>query len=195
MAIRPLPVYETDQDFYQALLRREERAYQFLYSTVFPSFRNWVLTNNGTEMDAEDAFQKGLMNFLLNLETGKYQLQASARITTVAFEYCKRVWLTELNSARLRHHAPMPTRIDAVDTGDVEKDLERMTIVSAVQKSLHQLKDVCRNLLEWFYVEELSLRDIAQRLGMKEESVKSKRYQCAERLKELYLQTAKKEGL
>ncbi|MFD1145438.1 RNA polymerase sigma factor [Larkinella insperata] len=195
MAIRPLPVYETDQDFYEALLQREERAYQFLYSTVFPSFRHWVVTNNGSEMDAEDAFQKGLLNFLLNLETGKYQFQAGTRITTVAFEYCKRVWLTELRSARLRYQAPMPSQIDTVDSNGVEQDLERMTIVSTVQQSLHQLKDVCRNVIEWFYVEELSLREIAQRLGMKEESVKSKRYQCAERLKELYLQTARKQGL
>lgn len=153
------------------------------------------MSNNGSEMDAEDAFQKGLMNFLLNLETGKYQLQAGARITTVAFDYCKRVWLTELKSARLRHHAPMPAQLETADTRDVEQDLERMTIVTAVQKSLHQLKDVCRNVLEWFYVEEISLREIAQRLSMKEESVKSKRYQCTEKLKEIYLQTAKQQGL
>ncbi|GAB3261143.1 hypothetical protein GCM10027347_25990 [Larkinella harenae] len=192
MKSRLLPVYETDQDFYVGLSRRDERAYQYLYHAVFPSFQHWVLTNNGSAMDAEDSFQKGLLNFLLNIETGTYQLQAGTRITTVAFEYCKRVWLTELKSARLRYRGTMPDYLDPADTSDVEKDLERMDIVQLVQQSLSQLKDVCRNLLEWFYVEELSLREIAGRLGMKEESVKSKRYQCAEKLKAIYQQTAKR---
>lgn len=191
MASQSLPVYDTEQEFYLALRRRDERAYFIFYESVLPSFQRWVLNNNGSEMDAEDAFQKGLISFLLNLETGAYQLQAGTRITTVLFDYCKKVWLTELNSARLRHRGRMPDHIDAVDTGDVEKDLERLDVVKAVQQSLHQLKGVCRNLLEWFYVEELSLREIADRLGMKEESVKSKRYQCAEKLKAIYQQTAK----
>lgn len=146
-------------------------------------------------MDAEDAFQKGLLSFLLNIETGTYQLQAGTRITTVAFEYCKRVWLTELKSARLRHRGAMPEHLDLADPGDVVQDLERMDTVSTVQQALRQLKDECRKLLEWFYVEEVSLREIAERLGMKEESVKSKRYQCAEKWKVFYQQTAKQHGL
>jgi len=195
MATRPLPIYATDQDFYDALRRRDERAYQYVYAESFPSFRYWVLTNSGTEMDAEDAFQKGLLNFLLNIETGKYQFQAGTRVTTVVFEYCKWVWLTELKSARFRNRATMPDTIDAIDTADVMKDLERMEIVNAVRQSLQQLKDECRKLLEWFYVEELSLREIAERLGMKESSVKSKRYDCAEKLKGFYQKTANKNGL
>jgi RNA polymerase sigma factor (sigma-70 family) len=195
MPTRPLPIYTTDQDFYDALSRRDERAYQYVYAESFPSFRYWVLTNSGTEMDAEDAFQKGLLNFLLNIETGKYQLQAGTRITTVVFEYCKWVWLTELKSARFRTRASMPDTIDIIDTADVVNDLERMDVVNAVRQSLQQLKDECRKLLEWFYVEELSLREIAERLGMKESSVKSKRYDCAEKLKGFYLKTANKNGL
>ena len=190
MSTRPLPIYPTDQALYDALSRRDERAYQYLYAELLPSFRHWVLTNSGLQADADDAFQKGLLNFMLNLETGAYQLQAGTRITTVLFEYSKRVWLTELKSARLRTKAAMPDDFDAADTTDVERDLARLDIVDAVRQSLGQLKDDCRKLIEWFYVEELSLRDIADRLAMKETSVKSKRYDCAEKLKAFYQQTA-----
>ncbi len=190
MATRPLPIYPTDRDLYVALSRRQERAYQFLYAESFPSFRYWMLANSGSEMDAEDAFQKGLLSLLLNIETGKYQFQEGTRVTTVVFEYCKRVWLTELKSARLRTSVAMSDGFDAIDTTDVASDLERLDVVNAVRQSLQQLKGDCRQLIEWFYVEELSLRDIAQRLGMKETSVKSKRYDCAEKLKAFYQQTS-----
>ena len=190
MATRLLPIYATDRDLYEALRRREERAYQYLYAESYPSFRHWVLTNSGSEMDAEDAFQKAMLSFLLNVETGKYQFQPTARVTTVVFEYCKRVWLTELKSARLRTRTDLPDAPEAADTADVLRDLERMDVVEAVRQSLSQLKDDCRKLLEWFYVEDVSLREIAERLGMKENSVKSKRYDCAEKLKAFYGQTA-----
>ena len=195
MATRPLPIYATDYDFYQALSRREDRAYTYLYGDLYPSFQYWVLSNSGTDEDAQDAFQKGMMNFLLNVETGKYQFQENARVTTVAFDYCKRVWQTELKSARLRKHGTLPDDMDVVDTTDIAKDLERKEIVEAVRQSLHLLKEECRNVVEWFYVEDVSLREIAERLGMKETSVKSKRYDCTEKLKAFYLQTARKHGL
>ncbi|GAB3991335.1 hypothetical protein GCM10028807_21180 [Spirosoma daeguense] len=195
MALRPLPIYSTDRDFYEALRRRDERAYQHLYAELYPSFQHWMQQNSGTEMDAEDAFQKGLLNFFLNVETGKYQFQESTRITTVVFEYCKRVWFTELGSARMRTRNAMPDTFDAVDTADVAKDLERMEVVNVVRQSLNQLKGECQKLIEWFYVDELSLREIAERLGMKESSVKSKRYDCAEKMKAFYQQLAKQKGL
>lgn len=195
MSIRPLPIFGSDQELYDALKSRNEKAYERLYADSFASFKHWVLVNNGSEMDAEDAFQKGLMGFLLNLETGKYQLQENTRVSTVVFEYCKRAWFTELKSARLQKRSVMPEMIDEVDSADVASDLERLEIVEAVRQSLDQLKGECKKILEWFYVDELSLRDIADLLSMKESSVKSRRYQCAEKLKTFYLQTANRLGL
>ena len=195
MPTRPLPIYSTDRDLYDALSRRDERAYQFLYAESLPAFQHWVVINSGTDMDAEDAFQKGMLNFLLNIETRKYQFQTETRVTTVLFEYCKRVWLTELKSARLRTRAAMPDTIEIIDTADVEQDLARMDVVNVVRQSLGQLKEECRKVIEWFYVDELSLREIAERLNMKESSVKSKRYDCAEKLKAFYQQTANRHGL
>lgn len=187
--------YATDQDFYDALRRRDEQAYGYLYAESYPSFRYWMLNNNASEMDAEDAFQKGLLSFLLNIEMGKYQFQPDTRVTTVVFEYCKRVWLTELKSARLRTRGTMPDVNHTADTADVIEDLDRLEIVKAVRESLGQLKDDCRQLMEWFYVDELSLRDIAERLGMKESSARSKRYACAEKMKAFYKNAAYKRGL
>lgn len=187
--------YPTDQDLYHALSQRDERAYAYLYAESFPSFRYWMLNNSASEMDAEDAFQKGMLSFLLNVETGKYQFQPGTRVTTVVFEYCKRVWLTELKSARLRMRGAMPDVVNTADTVDIIEDLERLDIVSLVRASLGQLKGDCRQLIEWFYVDELSLRDIAERMGMKESSARSKRYTCAEKLKALYQENAHKKGL
>lgn len=193
--MRPLPRYQTDQELYDALRKREARAYDFLYKDTYPAFLNWTLRNSGTEMDAEDAFHKGMISFMNNLETGKYTLQAGTRIKSVLFEYSKCVWLSELRSSRVKSRSPLPDDIDIASADDVARDLERLDVVRTVRQSLQQLKEDCRRLLEWFYVDELSLREIAEKLAMKESSVKSKRYTCAEKLKAIYQQTEQSSGL
>lgn len=195
MQHRKIDSYPTDQDFYDALSRRDEKAYQYLYAESYPSFRYWMLNNSASEMDAEDAFQKGMLSLLLNIETGAYQFQTGTRVTTVVFDYCKRVWLTELKSARLRTLGAMPDVVLTADTADVVEDLERLETVVLVRQALSHLKADCRQLIELFYVDDLSLREIAERMGMKESSARSKRYSCAEKLKAFYQEVAHKQGL
>lgn len=174
-------------DLYQALVRREDSAYDYLYNQLFGTFSHWVYQNNGSDKDAEDAFQKGLLNFFLNLETGKYQFQETTKITTVVFDYCKKIWLNELASSRLKTRIAMPSFYDAEADTDLQKDLERAEVIGQVQKALQQLKEDCRRLIQWFYVDDLSLREIAEKLGMKESSTKQKRFDCSEKLKKIYL--------
>jgi RNA polymerase sigma factor (sigma-70 family) len=172
-------------ELYEALKKRQEWAYDHLYEELKHPFTYWVERNKGGITDAEDAFQKGLMNFLLNLETGRYQFQENAKITTVIFEYCKKIWLNELNSSRIKTRITMPDSYDPVQDTDLQEDLERGEVIAQVRQALQQLKKDCRQLIEWFYMEELSLREIADKLGMKESSTKQKRYDCTERLKQL----------
>jgi RNA polymerase sigma factor (sigma-70 family) len=177
----------TQSELYEALMLRKEWAYDYLYHELSGTFTHWVGRNNGSEMDAEDAFQKGLLNFLLNLETGRYQFQENAKITTVVFDYCKKVWLNELTSSRLATRATMPDAYNPANDTDLQNDLERGELITQVRAALHQLKGECRQLIEWFYIDDFSLREIAEKLGMKESSTKQKRYDCTEKLKQIYL--------
>ena len=177
----------TQLELYEALIQRKEWAYDHLYHELSGTFTHWVGRNNGSNMDAEDAFQKGLLNFLLNVETGKYQFQENTKITTVVFDYCKKVWLNELASSRLAMRATMPASYNPANDTDLQRDLERGELITQVRAALHQLKGDCRQLITWFYIDNFSLREIAEKLGMKESSTKQKRYDCTEKLKQIFL--------
>ncbi len=177
----------TQLELYEALIQRKEWAYDYLYRELSGTFTHWVGRNNGSNMDAEDAFQKGLLNFLLNVETGKYQFQENTKITTVVFDYCKKVWLNELASSRLAMRATMPASYNPANDTDLQRDLERGELITQVRAALHQLKGDCRQLITWFYIDNFSLREIAEKLKMKESSTKQKRYDCTEKLKQIFL--------
>lgn len=189
MSDKPTSVF-SQSELYAALKERKGWAYDHVYAELWPAFRYWVERNSGAEMDAEDAFHKGLLNFYLNLETGKYEFRESTKITTVVFDYCKKVWLNELKSSRMRTRRSMPDAYDPADDTDLQSDLERGETIAQVRASLSQLKDDCRQIIEYFYMEELTLKEIAKKMGLKESSTKQKRYDCTEKLKQLVLKQA-----
>jgi RNA polymerase sigma factor (sigma-70 family) len=187
--------FRTQLELYQALIspdvRQESIAFDYLYQQLYGSFRQWVFQHSGTDQDAEDAFQKGLLIFVVNIREGKYQLQDNTKVTTVVFDYCKKIWLNELNSSRLKTRGAMPESYEPTEIADTpQDDLERTETVNTVKKALSQLKDDCRNMITWFYIEELSLKEIAIALNMKEDSTKQKRFDCMKKLRGIFTQIA-----
>jgi RNA polymerase sigma factor (sigma-70 family) len=188
--------FSSQIELYQALINtdklQEDAAFDYIYQELYGSFRQWVFAHNGSDQDAEDAFQHGLLNFMQNVREGKYQYQTSTKITTVVFDYCKKKWLNELDSSRLKTKTSLPDSYDIAEYGKTAQDeLERNEIVNAVRLALGQLKGDCQKVIEWFYIEELSIKEIAQKLNMKETSTKQKRFDCTEKLKGIFLKFSK----
>ena len=193
----PLFSINTQIELHQALTsldrRQESRAFDYLYQHTYGAFSQWVFKHNGSEDDAADAFQKGLLNFVQNIRSGKYQYQAQAKITTVVFDYAKKIWLNELESSRLKTKGEMPINFEPIADGNTPfDDMSKNETVVAVQLALGQLKGDCQKVIQWFYVEELSIKDIAAKLGMKESSTKQKRFDCTEKLKNIFMNISKK---
>lgn len=178
-------------ELYQALNSNistiQEQAFEYIYLQIFDSFSNWVCLNNGSKIDAEDAFQQGLLYFYLNLKSNKYLFQEGTKITTIVFQYAKSAWINELNSSRLKTRISMPIFYDEADIDPIpQEQLERLEIIKYINKCIDELKEDCQKVIEWFYIEDLSIREIAQRLGIQENSAKQKRFECTQKLKTIY---------
>ena len=57
VSMPPKHTTHTQLELYKALHLRKEWAYDYLYHELSGVFTHWVGRNNGSEMDAEDAFQ------------------------------------------------------------------------------------------------------------------------------------------
>lgn len=180
---------EFDSGFtlYYALYDRRDDAYDYVYQKVYPRFSKWVKWNNGNEEDAHDVLVDELVKFGLDVETNKYPPMESRVILDRIKFYCKRKWKSQLVSARLKKRGEMAE--EPIDTTDLQKDLEWADMVEHLKKALGKLKADCRQLLEWFYIDDLSQREIAQMLNMEETSVKQKKYNCFKELRSLFLPT------
>ncbi|MFN8348800.1 MAG: sigma-70 family RNA polymerase sigma factor [Spirosomataceae bacterium] len=65
-------------------------------------------------------------------------------------------------------------------------DDERVWVFKKLTRAFSLLAEDCQRVLTWFYVEDWSLRQIADELGMTEASATVKRFKCAKYLKEKF---------
>lgn len=182
----PCSDFSTDALLYAGLKNSDDRAYACLYAQTFRSFAHYVQTNQGTLEHAQDAFQQGIAEFYVAVKTGRYQLSPSARLRSVLFEFCKRKWINELQSARHRRTQTLEVYVDRDDDDGTDELLAFSENVSRVNQLLKRMGENCQRVIDLFYLQGKPLAEIAQIMNYTPQTARTKRYECTEQLKRLF---------
>lgn len=181
--------FSSESEFFDALksedMRVQDLAFDHIYGKIYGPFQQWVyMVNKGSVDDAEDAFQSGLLNFIVSMNEGKIELRENTKITTLIFLFCKRFYINRINSAGATRVEYFLEDFDATDTSyDIYKSVE----ISLLKQSMNKLEDKCRMVIQLFYFDGYSLKEIAEMLEMAStNAAKQQRYECTEKLKNLF---------
>ena len=174
--------YSDDEKLYAALKQENEAALMYLYRTVFPSFRNFVLLRNGSEDDAKDCFQQAIQDFYFNVQSGSY-IRGYAKISVVLFGYAKNRFFSAIDKKERKVTGAIEG-IEPADHSDFALDFEKAELLKYVEHALEKLREPCKTIIEEFYLESKSLKEIGEKLGRSEDSVKTQRYRCINKLKQ-----------
>lgn len=189
----------TDDALIAAIRGGDERALAHLYRLHWPMVSHFVLQNSGSEDDAQDVYQEGVMVFYEKVRDGSLEL--SCQIKTYLYAVCRRLWLKRLTSksrfgVRLlddEEHGPY------LNTG-AEEDLlvaeEQDRRFATMSEALLHLGEPCRSLLEGFYLLDKSMQDLSAEFGYTNaDTAKNQKYKCLVRLKKLFFAHYKEEPI
>ena len=189
----------TDDALIAALRNGDERALAHLYRLHWPMVSHFVLQNSGSEDDAQDVYQEGVMVFYEKVRDGSLEL--SCQIKTYLYAVCRRLWLKRLTSksrfgVRLldaEEHGPY------LNTG-AEDDLlaaeEQDRRFATMSEALAHLGEPCRSLLEGFYLLDKSMQVLTAEFGYTNaDNAKNQKYKCLVRLKKLFFTHYKEEPI
>jgi RNA polymerase sigma factor (sigma-70 family) len=172
----------TDQEIFDGIARKDNRVFLHLYETYQPRILRLVRQNQGSEADASDLFQEGLVALWTNIASGKFELRENARLSTYFYALCRNLWIS-----KLRRRQTVQS-LDAEDSAlELAAEVDELTAhhdrIRQLEASLAQLGDNCRRLLKLFYYQKASLREIAATLGITEPTAKNNKYRCMQRLR------------
>ena len=165
-----------EKEIFERICKGDEQALEFLYKKYYRMMTKLVITNSGTEEEARDIYQEALIVFSQKSTSGNLVL--TSKISTYIYSICQNLWRKELDrKKRLSHEekdSPVTTDLDA---------RERESIIL---KCIEQLGDTCKKVLMYYYFDEMSMQDIAGKLGFANtDTAKTKKYKCKKKLDDL----------
>ena len=166
-----------------ALQNQDEKAIKYIYNSYWSMILQMVKTNNGSEEEAKDLYQEGMLDFLEKLWSGKLVL--TCKIKTFIYSICRNKWLYHLRGKQ--------KFVDIEDYIVMEKSITEETETDValpnddqLKKAIGLLGEPCQSLLIGFYYLGLSLEALSEKLNYKSANVvKQQKFRCKDRLKRL----------
>jgi len=165
-----------ETEIFERIKQGDEKALELIYKKYYRMMTKLVVTNSGTEEEARDVYQDALVVFWQKARSGNLVL--TSKISTYIYSICQNLWRKELDrKKRLSNETK-----DASENIDLDGP-EREKVMA---KCLNQLDETCRKVLMYYYFDEMSMQEIADRLGFANtDTAKTKKYKCKQKLDEL----------
>lgn len=176
-------IHYSDEAIVKGLRLRSDYIINFVYREYFPLIKYLVNENSGSDEDAEDIFQDGLI--IIYKKITDNQLTLTSSFKTYMYSVCRNLWLQKLNKRKV----VMEKISDVEDYIDLPEDI--MNEISNEEVELHRLVQIhflslnedCQKVLRLF-MKDVSLREIGTIMGFKTEKyAKTRKYMCKEELK------------
>src|SRR3984893_5635053 len=162
----------SDSELVKAIREKEmlEPAILQLYRDHAEITRSFIKGKGGTEQDADDIFQETVVSFIDSVEKEKFRQESGIR--TFLISISKNIWYNEI---RRRQRAGNREKLFELDREPEEPVVSEMIQERELKKQLSQmledLGESCRKILELFYYENLSMKEIVSHLHYENEQV------------------------
>lgn len=168
---------EVDEtEIFDRIQKGDEKALEIIYQKYYRMMTKLVISNSGTEDEARDIYQDALIVFWQKARSGNLVL--TSKISTYIYSICQNLWRKELERKKKLTNEEKDSSI----TTDHDS-AERETIMA---KCLDQLGETCKKVLMFYYFDDMSMQDIADKLGFANtDTAKTKKYKCKQKLDEL----------
>ena len=135
-------------DYLNALINGDAEQISDIYKICFPNVKRFVIQNKGQQADAEDIFQKALLQ--LSVRYRKEQFEIKSSFEAYLFTVCKNLWCRELNKSKQE-----VTSDSVVELKNEERDMVLSVLEQQrwefFQEKLELISDNCKEILKRFF--------------------------------------------
>jgi RNA polymerase sigma factor (sigma-70 family) len=165
-----------DSEILAKIRQGDEGALDYLYKKNYKMMTKMVINNSGNEDEAKDIYQEALIVFWQKAVSGNLVL--SSKISTFIYSICQNLWRKELERK---------SRLSSEEKDSPEiNDVDRQERIAIINESINNLGETCRKILTYYYFDNLSMNDIAEKMGFANaDTAKTKKYKCKKELDEL----------
>lgn len=170
-----------DDYLLSSLISGNEAGILEIYKKLYPKVLRYVLNHDGSEDDAKDVMQKGLLQLSTRAQTK--ELRVTSTFEGYLFTTCKNVWRREAKISKSR-----VTNDTIIDLVNEEREIALAAFEQdqweLFQEKLLEISENCRRILTFFFNKTPYVK-IAEALGYAtENTVRQRIFKCKTKLKE-----------
>jgi len=160
-----------------------------LYQDNYKKVEVFILKNNGSMPQAKDTYQEAFIAMYQNIKADKFTPTNETALQGYLYQIAKNKWIDFLRSSLYKKTSQIAEGflIKDEDTTMNEYDIteEEYNPKNLAMEAFNHLGSECKKLLEVFYFQKKSLREIAVAFNIGEASARNKKYRCIQKLREL----------
>lgn len=170
---------QTDQETFLGLKSKDNQAFEILYKFYYPSVKNFILKNNGTEDDAKDIFQETIIVLLEKVPKDDFNLTSSLK--TFIFAISSNLWLKRLRDANKMVKTEIGTYEKYLsDYEEAEEDIHLQN-TNKVVKVFKLMTNKCITLLQAIFYADKNIDTITKDFGYtNKHNAQNQKFKCLE---------------
>jgi RNA polymerase sigma factor (sigma-70 family) len=165
------------------LKRRENAAYQLLYTFYYPRIERFVKQNSGTPADAQDVFQETIIVLLDKVPREDFILTSS--IKTYIMAVASNIWLKRLREAKRAAQFSLRYELEEMSLTEWEQKEEGASELTRIQRVFEKLTRHCVVFLTKTFLSGTSRKILIEELKYKNShTFDNQKYKCLEQARE-----------
>ena len=172
----------SDVEIITGLRKRDNRVLQYIYKNSFTPVRQLIISNAGSENDAEDIFQEALIIIFKKIKE-EQEFELTAAFTTYIYSISRLLWLKHLRNIKKIEIDPLNRDHEERIEFEEPSPVQDMDLRHAIyQRTLMKIPEDCQKILR-LTGQDISSKEIAKQLGFRSENyVRKRRHFCKEYL-------------
>ncbi len=172
---------QIEEAIYTAILNGEEdKALDYLYEYINPKVVQFVCANSGTTEEAHDIFQDAVLIFCKEVKIKRFKPEHG--VGAFIYTVCRNLWI---NKAKRKYRQVESFSIEnkLESSSNIERDYISEERGKILQTLLDQIGERCKELLVYSIYHNLSMKQIAEKMGFaSENAAKTRNYKCKQKL-------------
>lgn len=170
----------SNETYLEAIRKNDPAVLRDIYRDFYPSIRNYVLKNSGTQNDAKDIFGDAIEVLLRKVKQGNFQL--TCKMNTFLTEVGARLWLKKLRRKKFDAGVTTDDPVVLKNVAKLHTPMERTEQYSLYRKMFGKLKENCRQILRLGIVEGKGHREVMEVTGHTYDYSRKMRAKCLKQL-------------
>lgn len=175
--------FSTEEIVHKIKTAQDKEILNWLYNSVYPKVRRYIISNNGSGDESKDVFQEAVLILYKQIINNKYDLIKDVEGYLIAIS--RNVWIN-ICRKKNRH-----INIEMIDPPAQIEDNALINIImtekwDAFQRLFDMIGDRCKQLLQYSTYEKISMEEIAVKMNFTNaNAAKTTNYRCKQKLIEL----------